>query len=30
VAARWDTLEASRQGLLSDVRQAQAAERYRP
>lgn len=29
VAARWDTLEASRQGLLSDVRQAQAAERYR-
>lgn len=30
VAARWDTLEASRQGLLSDIRQAQAAERYRP
>ncbi|MHC9014661.1 SDR family NAD(P)-dependent oxidoreductase, partial [Stenotrophomonas bentonitica] len=30
VAARWDTLEASRQGLLSDTRQAQAAERYRP
>ncbi|MEN5039643.1 SDR family oxidoreductase [Stenotrophomonas sp. TWI1149] len=29
VAERWDTLEASRQGLLSDVRQAQAAERYR-
>lgn len=29
VAARWDTLEASRQGLLSDIRQAQAAERYR-
>ncbi|WP_256774464.1 MULTISPECIES: SDR family oxidoreductase [unclassified Stenotrophomonas] len=29
VAARWDSLEASRQGLLSDVRQAQAAERYR-
>lgn len=29
VVARWDTLEASRQGLLSDVRQAQAAERYR-
>lgn len=29
VAARWDTLEASRQGLLSDLRQAQAAERYR-
>ena len=30
VAARWDTLEASRQGLISDIRQAQAAERYRP
>jgi len=30
VAARWDTLEASRQGLLSDIRQAQGAERYRP
>lgn len=30
VAERWDTLEASRQGLLSDIRQAQAAERYRP
>lgn len=30
VAARWDTLEASRQGLLSNIRQAQAAERYRP
>ena len=30
VAARLDTLEASRQGLLSDIRQAQAAERYRP
>jgi short-subunit dehydrogenase len=29
VAERWDTLEASRQGLLSDLRQAQAAERYR-
>ncbi len=29
VAERWDTLEASRQGLLSDIRQAQAAERYR-
>lgn len=29
VAARWDTLDASRQGLLSDIRQAQAAERYR-
>lgn len=29
-AARWDTLEAARQGLLSDIRQAHAAERYRP
>ncbi|MFG3450288.1 SDR family NAD(P)-dependent oxidoreductase [Stenotrophomonas sp. NPDC047960] len=29
-AERWDTLDASRQGLLSDIRQAQAAERYRP
>lgn len=29
VAERWDTLDASRQGLLSDIRQAQAAERYR-
>lgn len=28
-AARWDALEAARQGLLSDVRQAHAAERYR-
>jgi short-subunit dehydrogenase len=28
-AARWDTLEAARQGLLSDLRQARAAERYR-
>jgi short-subunit dehydrogenase len=30
VAERWDTLDTSRQGLLSDIRQAQAAERYRP
>lgn len=30
VAERWDTLDASRQGLLSDIRQAQAAARYRP
>lgn len=30
VAERWDTLDASRQGLLSDIRRAQAAERYRP
>jgi short-subunit dehydrogenase len=29
VATRWDTLEASRQALLADIRQAQAAERYR-
>ncbi|MET0289812.1 MAG: SDR family oxidoreductase [Pseudoxanthomonas sp.] len=29
VAERWDTLDASRQGLLSDIRQAKAAERYR-
>lgn len=29
VAARWDTLDASRLGLLSDLRQAHAAERYR-
>jgi uncharacterized protein len=28
-AARWDALEEARQGLLSDVRQAHAAERYR-
>ncbi|WP_439849677.1 SDR family NAD(P)-dependent oxidoreductase [Pseudomonas syringae] len=30
VAARWDALEEARQGLLSDIRQAQAAERYQP
>jgi short-subunit dehydrogenase len=29
VAERWDALEASRQGLLGDLRQAHAAERYR-
>ncbi|AVR96277.1 SDR family NAD(P)-dependent oxidoreductase [Pseudoduganella armeniaca] len=29
VAGRWDALEGARQGLLSDIRQAQAAERYR-
>ena len=28
VAARWDALEAARQGLLADLRQAHAAERY--
>lgn len=27
-AARWDALDGARQGLLSDVRQAHAAERY--
>jgi short-subunit dehydrogenase len=27
-AVRWETLEAARQGLLSDIRQAHAAERY--
>ncbi|KGS15618.1 Short chain dehydrogenase/reductase family oxidoreductase [Pseudomonas coronafaciens pv. garcae] len=30
VAARWDALEGARQGLLSDIQQARAAERYRP
>lgn len=29
VAERWDALEAARQGLLSDLRQTHAAERYR-
>jgi short-subunit dehydrogenase len=29
VAARWDALEGARQGLMSDLRQANAAERYR-
>jgi uncharacterized protein len=29
VAERWDALEGARQGLLSDVKQAHAAERYR-
>jgi short-subunit dehydrogenase len=29
VAARWDTLDATRQALLTDIRQAQAADRYR-
>jgi uncharacterized protein len=28
-AARWDTLETARQGLLTDLRQAHAAARYR-
>lgn len=30
VAQRWDMLDGSRQGLMSDIRQAHAAERYRP
>jgi len=30
VAQRWDTLEGARQGLMSDIRQAHAAERYQP
>jgi short-subunit dehydrogenase len=30
VAERWDALEAARQGLMSDIRQAHAAERYQP
>lgn len=30
VAGRWDSLDEARQGLLSDIRQAQAAARYRP
>jgi len=29
VAERWDALEGARQGLMSDIRQAHAAERYR-
>ena len=30
VAERWDALEGARQGLMSDIRQAHAAERYQP
>jgi uncharacterized protein len=30
VAGRWDALDGARQGLMSDIRQARAAERYRP
>jgi hypothetical protein len=30
VAGRWDALESARRGLMSDIRQAHAAERYRP
>ena len=29
-AARWDALDGARQGLLSDLRQAHVAERYKP
>jgi uncharacterized protein len=30
VAERWDALDGARQGLLSDLRQTHAAERYQP
>ncbi|WP_439867912.1 SDR family NAD(P)-dependent oxidoreductase [Pseudomonas syringae] len=30
VAGRWDSLDEARLGLMSDIRQAQAAERYSP
>jgi uncharacterized protein len=30
VAGRWDALDGARQGLMSDIRQTHAAERYRP
>lgn len=30
VAGRWDVLDEARQGLMSDIRQAHAAERYQP
>ncbi|CAG2287196.1 MULTISPECIES: SDR family NAD(P)-dependent oxidoreductase [Burkholderia cepacia complex] len=30
VAGRWDALDGARQGLMSDLRQAHAADRYRP
>lgn len=30
VAGRWDAMEGARQALLGDLRQAHAAERYRP
>lgn len=30
VAGRWDALDEARQGLMSDIRQAHAAERYQP
>ncbi len=30
VAGRWDELDSARQGLMSDLRQAHAAERYQP
>jgi len=28
VAARWDALDSARQGLMADIRQTHAAERY--
>ena len=30
VAGRWDVLDSARQGLMSDIRQARAADRYQP
>ena len=30
VVERWDALDGARQGLMSDIRQAHAAERYQP
>lgn len=30
VAERWDALDGARLGLMADLRQASAAERYRP
>ncbi len=30
VAERWDALEGARQGVMADLRQSHAAERYRP
>ena len=29
-AARWDALDAARQGLLSEIKQSQVAQRYQP
>ena len=30
VVGRWDAMDGARQGLLSDIRQSHAAERYQP